>query len=229
MQYLTWYNTDETVESKGSALIEGKSTDFVTKGEWKVEGGKLVNRVTSSTFPGIAGQVLSNTFVAACKQTVVFMSSENALVVNEREDPEHPDEDFHDRLVIRTYQVMVDLQGSTLEDYAKWLSPDVAVTRMPSSLFPRETSQGLNEVFANIETRAKRYTRDSSVQRLTRQGDRYVLEMSNVLTPGTGWPQAAAGAAVSAPSVSIFELSGHQITSQNDYLALNPVPSATKS
>jgi len=224
MQYLTWYKKDMTLVSKGQLQTGGQNIEFTTEGKWRVEGGKLINHVTKSTIESIVGQDLTNAFKAADHNTTVFVSSEDALVTNVREDADNPDEDFHDRLVARSLQVMIEFQTTARGDYAKWLADDVVLVDRPNSLFNAKTSSGLDAVVDHILGQNQLYTHDFQVQRVTRQDPVQVFELSDTWTAGAKWLRLETDTKLDAPTCSIYEFKDHKIVNQINYVALAPDP-----
>jgi predicted ester cyclase len=219
MQYLTWYYADQTLVSKGFMVAGGKRVDFTTKGIWNVKDGKLNNKVTESTVTSLVGQTLINAFTAADETTTVFVSSENALVVNSREDADDPDLDFHDRLVVRTYQIMVEFNQTDKNQYGHWLSDDVVVVDMPTWMHERRETKGLSDVLAEIVEYNKFVTYDFAVKRVVGKTDVFAFETAVHLTVNKQWKDYAPGNKIEFPTCSIFEIGDGKIVKQTNYIA----------
>jgi hypothetical protein len=222
MQYLTWYNDDGTLRSSGSMLVNGQRVDFTTKGNWKVENSKLINHVTDSTVKSIVGQDLINAFAGAEQNTTVFVSSENALVVNEREDPANPDPDFHDRLVVRTYLIMIEFEQTDRDQYAHWLADEVVTVDMPNSLSGARETSGLDNVLKEITSNSKMFLHDYDVSRVTKQSPVLVFEMTDTRSIAANSSGFNAGQKIKVPTCAVFQIADARIIRQTNYLAFGP-------
>jgi ketosteroid isomerase-like protein len=216
-QYLTWYYPDQTLYSKGWTMQNGQKVEFITKGQWRIENGKLINHVTEDTIGSLVGQDLINAITAVDNQTSVFVSSENALVINEREDADHPDPDFFDRLVVRTYQVMVEFRQTDREQYGHWLAEDIVVTDMPHGHDGKVVTTGLDAVLGKINESNQRYQHDYLVQRVVRENDTLVFEWTDHRrTVREGQCEEHV---LELPMCSLYEIADGKIARQTNYIA----------